>query len=126
MHGWYKIVRGVYCGFINIQGYQFSWIKWQLQLQGYVNSWPMAISIQNVNKNCTFMNVLFRGSTMQRNPRKLVFKEYRWNHSTQLHKQTSKRLKLCLYQISKIMIKKEIKNFYILLKSCYCTFFCLI
>lgn len=27
------------------------------QFQGYVNSWPMTLSIQNISKNCSSMNI---------------------------------------------------------------------
>ena len=56
-------LASLYCGFINIQGYQFSWIKWKSQFQGYVNSWPMTLSIENINRNYTSMGIKFRGST---------------------------------------------------------------
>lgn len=41
----------------------------------------MIISTQCVIKNWTSMNNKFHCSTQQRNPRKLVFKEYWWKHS---------------------------------------------
>lgn len=42
-----RFVILVYCGFINIYGYQSSLIKWKSQFQSYVNLWPMILSIQN-------------------------------------------------------------------------------
>lgn len=47
-----------YCGFISIQGFQFSWLKWKFQ--GYVNLWPMTLSIQNMKRNCSSMNIYFK------------------------------------------------------------------
>lgn len=42
-----RFVILVYCGFINMYGYQSSLIKWKSQFQSYVNLWPMILSIQN-------------------------------------------------------------------------------
>lgn len=46
-----------YCGFISIQGFQFSWLKWKTKFPGSLNSWLMILSIQTVDRNCTSMNI---------------------------------------------------------------------
>lgn len=51
----------IYCGFINTQGYQFSWIHWKSHFQGYVDSWPMILLILNVSWDCTSINIKFHG-----------------------------------------------------------------
>lgn len=67
----------MFCGFIKIHEHQ--WIldvRNKSQYQRYINMWPQVLSVQYIVKNLSSFNILFRVSTQQQNPCKMVFDEY--------------------------------------------------